>query len=156
MNTEENLEPIVRFDGDFAFLSNFFPCEVVFQGIKFPTTEHAYQAGKVEHDGLKLTISKQPTAGKAKRFTKKHKIPIRKDWDEVKFGIMEDVLRLKFSQPIFQRLLLATGNRPIVEENTWNDTIWGVCHYTKQGDNHLGKLLMKIRDELRGDSLFTY
>ncbi len=32
----------------------------------------------------------------------------------------------------------------IVERNTWNDTFWGVCK--GKGENHLGILLMEIRD----------
>lgn len=33
---------------------------------------------------------------------------------------------------------------PIIEVNNWGDTYWGVCNGI--GDNHLGKILMKIRD----------
>ena len=43
--------------------------------------------------------------------------------------------------------LLATENEELVEGNTWHDTYWGVCN--RRGKNKLGKILMRIREELR-------
>ena len=43
-------------------------------------------------------------------------------------------------------MLLATGEEYLVEGNTWGDKYWGVCGGI--GLNHLGKLLMQVRDEL--------
>src|SRR6185369_8674281 len=37
---------ILEFQGDNRFLSNFFPAEVIYEGITYPTAEHAYQAAK--------------------------------------------------------------------------------------------------------------
>ena len=56
---------------------------------------------------------------------------------------MEFVLRQKFAHPDLLAMLLATGDMELVEDNDWDDTYWGVCNGL--GQNHLGKLLMKIR-----------
>ena len=61
---------------------------------------------------------------------------------------MEEALRAKFNIPEFKEKLLATGEMHLEEGNNWNDTFWGVDLKTGKGENHLGKLLMKIRKEL--------
>lgn len=71
-----------------------------------------------------------------------------KNWDNIKLGVMEDVLRIKFQIPELKMLLLETGDLHIQEGNTWNDTYWGVDLKTGEGQNNLGMLLMKIRKEL--------
>lgn len=76
-------------------------------------------------------------------------VALREDWEEVKVGLMEEVVRAKFFQnPDLGKRLLATGDTPLVEGNTWGDTCWGVDTRTGQGENHLGLILMKIRGEL--------
>ena len=59
---------------------------------------------------------------------------------------MEDLLRQKFTAPELRRRLRLTHPYPLVELNTWNDVFWGVCK--GQGENHLGRLLMTIRDNI--------
>ena len=39
-------EVINEFQGKYRFLSNFYPCDIVYEGIQYPSTEHAYQAAK--------------------------------------------------------------------------------------------------------------
>ncbi len=56
----------------------------------------------------------------------------------------------KFTQnPDLLSKLLATGDAELIEGNTWGDRVWGVDLYRGAGENHLGKILMRIRDELR-------
>lgn len=74
-------------------------------------------------------------------------MPLRKNWDIIKLQVMEDLLRIKFSDPSFKKLLLATENEVLQEGNWWKDYFWGVDKTTGYGQNHLGKLLMKIRNE---------
>ena len=71
-------------------------------------------------------------------------VRIRKDWNEIKVAAMYAVLTLKFSQNAYLLNKLRRIAGEIVEENTWGDTFWGQCN--GEGQNHLGKLLMKIRD----------
>lgn len=136
---------IDKFEGDNRFLSNFYFCEVVYDGIKYITVEHAYQASKTENRELKLRFAEISSPKDAKRFGRK--IDVRKDWDDIKLQVMEDLLRLKFQDKDLLKKLLATGTEELIEGNTWNDRFWGVCG--GNGENHLGKLLMKIRDEFK-------
>lgn len=73
---------------------------------------------------------------------------MRRDFDKHKLDFMEELLRRKFSDnnPILRDRLIDTGDALIVEDNHWGDTFWGVCNGV--GENHLGKLIMLIRDEL--------
>jgi len=63
---------------------------------------------------------------------------------------MEEIVRAKFTQnECLREMLLATGDAVLEEGNTWNDTFWGVHLKNGQGQNHLGRILMKVREELR-------
>ncbi len=131
---------------EYRFLSNFYPCEVEFDGEVYRTVEHAFVAAKTLDKCIRDDIRFLSQPGKAKRFGKK--IELRPDWDEIKLNIMEELLRKKFSQPYFRDLLSNTGDDIIIEGNNWNDTYWGVCRGV--GKNNLGKLLMKIRSDING------
>ena len=61
---------------------------------------------------------------------------------------MLNLLRQKFSHEDLKEKLLATGDTPIVEVNHWRDTFWGVTE-EGVGQNKLGKLIGRVRDELR-------
>lgn len=71
---------------------------------------------------------------------------MRSDWEDIKLQIMEDLLVQKFAYPELKEKLLQTGDQLLVEGNYWGDTFWGVDN-KKGGLNHLGKLLMKIREQ---------
>lgn len=151
-----DISPILAFDGPFRFLSNFHPCVVIFEGINYPTTEHAYQAAKSLDWHDRNHIAALPTPGLAKRAGRR--IEIRKDWEDVKLSVMEKILRTKFNsswkatdeQRTLAKKLRETGSRTLVEGNTWGDTFWGVCN--GKGENHLGRLLMNVRHSLIEES----
>ena len=85
----------------------------------------------------------------AKREGKK--VQLRADWETVKNGVMEEVVRAKFSQnPDLLQKLLDTGDPELTEGNGWHDPYRGVDVRTGRGENHLGRILMKIRSELGG------
>lgn len=64
---------------------------------------------------------------------------------------MEDIAWAKFAQKEdLRQLLLETGDMILDEGNTWNDTFWGVDAKTREGQNHLGRILMRVRKELQG------
>jgi ribA/ribD-fused uncharacterized protein len=156
---------INSFSGRWAFLSNFYLCKITHQGIVYPSSEHYYVAMKVKEDQLingkmcpasdvREMISKISTPGQVKRFGRS--LSIRKDWDSVKLKAMEWVIREKFTKhPDLKEMLIQTGNEEIIESNYWHDIFWGVCTCEKcgnKGENHLGKLIMKIRDEIRNQN----
>lgn len=137
----------MMFRGPYEFLSNFYPCKIMWEGIEYPSTEHAYQASKTLDENMRRVIAAAETPRRAKRLGKS--VSVRKDWDKVKLGIMEGILRVKFSQPLFKLKLLNTGDTLLEEGNTWGDTFWGVCNGI--GENNLGILLMKIREEFENE-----
>jgi N-glycosidase YbiA len=140
----ENTDTIDSFTDDYRFLSNFWPAEVTLDGIKYTTVEHAYQAAKTVIPEERESIQIQPSPGRAKRAGKD--ITLRPNWNEIKVHIMEDLLRQKFKYPELKQLLLDTGDKTLIEGNTWGDTFWGMCNGV--GENMLGKLLMQIRKEI--------
>jgi hypothetical protein len=141
---------IEKFRGKYRFLSNFWPAEVTFDGEEYESTEHAYQAAKTLDLELRKKFratedSPAPTAGETKKMARK--ITVRSDWEQVKLGIMEDLVRQKFQHEDLKAQLLVTGEEELIEGNTWGDVFWGRCDGV--GENHLGRILMKIRTELR-------
>lgn len=138
-------EPITKFDGKYKFLSNFYPSNVVLDGMHYSSIEHAYQASKSTSKIIRDAIRASPTPGKAKRAGQK--VQIRPDWEQVKLSVMEDLVNQKFQQEQLKSMLLETGAAHLEEGNFWQDIFWGTCNGV--GQNHLGKILMKVRDELK-------
>lgn len=140
----------MRFENEFEFLSNFSKSEIVLDGIIYPTVEHFFQAMKTEDPIQRAEIAAAPTPGKAKRLGRH--VQLRSDWEEVKDQCMLDALRLKFADEDLSHKLQETGDKWLEEGNDWHDNYWGVCHCIKcqdiMGKNHLGKLLMKVREEM--------
>jgi len=136
---------IDSFTGDYKFLSNFYPCKVKLDDVEYPSVEHAYQAAKTLDLDERKPFHKRPllTAGESKKMGRKLKI--RPDWESVKLKVMEDLLAQKFADPVLKKQLQETGDAKLIEGNYWGDDFWGVDK-KKGGKNHLGKLLMKIRD----------
>jgi ribA/ribD-fused uncharacterized protein len=154
MDMPTPLPGISCFADKYFFLSNFYPAKVKLDDLDYPTIEHAYQAAKTTSKVLRIGIRNQKTPGKAKREGRKlnHSGLVRRDWYQVNLGIMEDLIRQKFTvYPELRVMLLETGTAPLQEGNTWGDDFFGVIwDGTKWvGENHLGKILMKIREELR-------
>jgi ribA/ribD-fused uncharacterized protein len=139
------------FDGEFAFLSNFYelPFEDPETGITFPTMEHFFQSMKADNMQDRLAIAAAPTPGKAKRLGRQ--CALRGDWEKVKEQVMEDGLRLKFADPELRKMLISTHPHELVEGTTWHDNEWGNCSCEQckniPGKNKLGKILMKLRAE---------
>jgi len=137
---------ISGFTGEHKFLSNFYPCIVFYEGIEYPTSEHAFQAAKTEDVVVRKLLSQVKTPGEAKRFGRNLKL--RPDWETIKLKKMEMVLIDKFTRNAELRtLLLKTGDQPLVETNHWGDKYWGICNGV--GENHLGLTLMNVRTIIR-------
>lgn len=141
------------FDGKYAFLSNFYssPISPFNDGIVYPTVEHAFQAYKTTDINKRKEIAAQSTPGKAKHLGRH--VEIRDDWQEIRINVMYTALKEKFKDLELRTKLLSTGNAELIEGNTWSDNFWGDCHCPKcrgiKGENNLGKLLMKIREDYK-------
>lgn len=138
---------IKRFKGKYRFLSNFYPVKININGKTYPSTEHYYQAMKFKDNSIQRKVRNAPTPGRAKELAHQHNP--REDWRNISLDVMERALKAKFKKPEFQEKLLNTGDAILQEGNTWGDEFWGINLKTGEGKNHLGKLLMKIRDEMK-------
>lgn len=131
------------FKDEYAFLSNMYECPVTLHkddvAYTFKCAEAAFQACKCPsrfHEFINLD------GYQAKRLGRQ--VPLRPDWEEIKLNVMKAIVALKFYQNPMLAVMLKDIKEDIVENNTWNDTFWGVCNGV--GENHLGEILMEIRD----------
>lgn len=136
----------MTFRGKYRFLSNFYDHPIEYEGVKYKTTEHAYQALKFFDPAIKEQIINTPFPGQAKRLARKYKDHVNPDWIDKRLKIMYDINKIKFSDPKMAEML-ANVNEPIIESNTWGDTFWGVDLESGEGHNHLGKILERIKQE---------
>ena len=137
---------IASFSGEHSFLSNFHEQPFQWSGDTWRTGEHAFQAAKAAEPIDYFKIRDCDTPGKAKRLGRHCKL--REGWDDVKLSVMESVVKAKFAVPELRAKLLATGSAVLIEGNTWGDKYWGADAATLRGENHLGLILMKVRDEI--------
>lgn len=133
------------FKKPYSFLSNFSRVDIELDGTIYPTLEHAFQAAKTdvpaEREMIRTLGNPQWARNRGKTVT------LRSGWDAVKLDVMRDLLRQKFRNPKLAAQLLATGEAHLFEGNWWGDTYWGTVN--GKGQNHLGRLLMAVRNELR-------
>lgn len=133
---------IDNFRGEYYFLSNFYSANVKYNGLPFRNNEAAFQSAKCPERALEFT---ELDPSSAKRLGRR--VNLRQDWEAVKDSVMYEVCKCKFTQNEFlTNALIETGDSVLVEGNTWGDRVWGVCDGV--GENRLGKILMRIRDEL--------
>ena len=129
---------ITAFQGDdYGFLSNLAHADVTFEGEKYPSVEHAYQAAKTLDPALRARIRAIPRPGGAREAgnTKWVRRATRPDWEGVKQAVLLQLVRQKFALPKFRKRLLATGHRELREIG--------------ERDTPLGETLMQVRNELR-------
>ena len=139
------------FDGEYRFLSNFYASPFTFaDGYTYPSVEAGFQAQKAPIiDRVKYT---KCAPNIAKRYGRKEKIDLA-EWNSKKEALMHELVKAKFTQnPDLARKLVDTYPAMLTETNTWHDNIWGDCICarcsSRRGENKLGKILMKVREEL--------
>jgi ribA/ribD-fused uncharacterized protein len=147
---------IAGFNGEYSWLSNFWPALIRVDEVTFNTVEHAYVIRKLHSEYITADdpdtvdwINHQSPAYMKKMGRAE---PPRPDWDDIKLDVMLELTRRKYSEdnPELREKLLATGDEYIEETNHWHDTFWGVCNGI--GQNHLGHIIMKVRDEIRNSA----
>ena len=143
------------FENEYAFLSNFHLSPIFFEGIEFPSVEHAFQAAKTLDRAQRKKIAAASTAAKSKKMGRA--VDLRGDWESAKIVVMRALLETKFQDRDLRETLLATGDEELVELNWWHDRFWGVCtggqrcSCDHEGENMLGKLLMALRKKIRDE-----
>ncbi len=139
---------IKEFQREYRWLSNFAPVKIILDDVEYPSVEHAYMSAKSNNKVWKSFCSNPNiTAGQVKRESKN--IELILGWNTIKLSVMEECIKQKFAQDPYKSKLLKTGNERIQEGNYWNDRFWGVCLKTNRGKNHLGRLIMNIRNTLK-------
>lgn len=135
----------------YGVLSNLYPREIEFEGRIFPTSEHAYQAGKAIKPAVREWILAAPSPSLAAMAA--HGLytwDVVPNWATIKFDRMRAVLRAKFTQhPDLAEILLSTGTNRLVEVGTVNNAVnrlWGEVN--GKGENMLGIMLMELREQL--------
>lgn len=137
------------FKDEYAFLSNFEPCIITYDGITYSSSEAAFQAQKSANKKVrKIFADLNPSQSKLLG----RNIIIREDWENIKYRVMFEICSEKFSHEPFKSKLIKTGDAFLMEGTYWHDQTWGVCYCSKcggNGKNELGQILMKIRDGLQ-------
>lgn len=136
------------FEGAHDFLSNFYPCRIVYNGLTFKSTEAAYQAAKCKNPkDRNLFVNLE--ALESKKLGRR--IDLREDWEDVKLNVMREVVAIKFAPGSrLARWLVETGDAELIEGNWWKDLFYGKDNKTWEGENWLGKILMEQRECLNG------
>jgi len=131
--------------------SNFAPFAIEIDGVRWPTSEHFFQAQKFVDRDRAEAIRQVASPMVAARMGRSRNHPIRADWESIKNDTMYRAVLAKFRQHApLQELLLATGDAEIVE-HTPNDSYWADGG-DGRGLNMLGKILMRVRADLREQS----
>lgn len=144
---------IDSFRGDFAFLSNFYPSSMWYDGRRYKTLEAAYQAQKTLDPVARETIAQAKSPLLAKKLG--YAVKLRGGWDSMRVNVMGELVREKFLQnPLLREMLLVTEEVDLEEGNDWCDNYFGVCRCPKcpgSGENWLGRILMVVRAEARAE-----
>lgn len=149
----EKMDEVIGFyPREFYPFDNFSSFKVEWNGYLFSSVEEAYQAASFMGSDEELVekVKRSHSADEAQRIAYANRDKQRKDWNDVKIEIMEELLRLKIEQnPYVKKKLLQTKDYLIVEDSP-KDSFWG-WGPSRNGNNQLGKLWMKLREELRKD-----
>jgi len=142
------MKKIEEFQGDYRFLSNFYPSPFEYEGKQWPTVEHAFQALKSLSVDEQETIRNLSSPSEAKKAGKQ--VNLRTDWEDVKIPLMRSLVYQKFLQnENLKNKLLETEDAILEEGNNWNDVTYGICPPgSGNGQNKLGKILMEIRSKI--------
>lgn len=133
-----------------GYLSNWYLASLYLKEKIWPSSEHYYQAQKVAGTPNEETVRRMESPRLTFEFTRRPEITVRSDWEQVKVGVMFEAVYAKFSQnPELKEKLLASSDLEIVE-NSPVDYFWGIGA-NGSGENQLGKVLMEVRCQLKGN-----
>lgn len=149
IQTMTEREAVGFYDREFYIFSNFAATEIVYDGVTYPTTEHAYQALKFREtnpDIFRIILS-TPSPHEAKKIAARARKLQDPEWESKKLEVMEALLREKLKRHSYvAKKLLQTSGHSIYEDSPY-DSYWGIGK-DGSGQNHLGVLWMKLRAEL--------
>ena len=136
---------INSFKDEFDFLSNRYPCRIVWEGLEYHCAESAFQASKCKEEEERRVYARCSTDKAVVRGNSQ--MPYT-GWEASRLDIMASILQAKFEQnPTLMKKLADTGKRVLLNGNNKHETFWGIDLYSWIGENHLGKIIMNIRDK---------
>ncbi len=138
-------DTIFRFKDEYNFLNNRYPCRVLWEGLEYQSAETAFQASKCKDEKERKVYASCSTQKAILKGKEQIAYP---GWKEAQMSIMESILKAKFEQnPTLKQKLADTGNRILINGNDKHETFWGIDLYSWIGENHLGRIIMNLRDK---------
>lgn len=136
---------------EFYVFNNFSAHAIEFRGKLYPTCEHAYQATKCTDPQGQEAIRNARSPLQAKVLANEtYRAARDPDWGDKKVAVAEEILRAKLAQhPEAQESLRKSAHEEIIEDSP-TDYFWGEGA-DGTGQNVLGKIWMKLRDETQAD-----
>lgn len=141
-------DAVFFYEHEFYTFSNISSFALEWKGSLYMTSEHVYHSERFDDEQMKEDIRRERSAHEAFTYAQKNKYLSRKEWGGEKLGVMKSILHAKVEQhPYVKKKLLESGERALVEDS-WRDDFWG-WGPNKDGHNHLGKLWMEVRNEVK-------
>lgn len=140
------MTPILEFQANYKWLSNFARVPITLDGITYQSVEHAFMSAKCDDPDWKRFCQTTHSPGIVKKASRN--VKLIENWDIVKINIMRQLIDQKFDKEPFRSLLITTNSRHIQEGNRWGDRFWGVDINSGIGENWLGNIIMEKRSRL--------
>lgn len=151
----------VLFDSGWCPLSTYYPCNITVYDVKYRSVQQMYQALKAKHFGdltayTMIMKSWSPRTQGEIGSTVENFNP--ENWQKKSQEVMERAIKLKFEQNEKERKFLLDTGKAILVFASQNQPYWGnglsmeaeenTVPANWKGNNKLGAILMKVRDEL--------
>ena len=138
--------------GELGYLANYSSHGFYKNNIYYKTVEHFYQSEKFEDLDIKNSIINCETPKEASNIGRDRNLKRIDNFKDIKLNVMYEGLYLKFSQnKDIRSKLIETGNK-LIREMTVKESYWGIGP-NLDGDNHIGHLLAKVREQVKEDVL---
>ncbi|MDE6089848.1 MAG: NADAR family protein [Duncaniella sp.] len=160
LNIDDDMNNTIAFNSynEHFLLSNMYPVVIEYKGMKYYGVDNLYHYLLFfQHPGVQSKIMKKSKGicanYQAKKISEDNKELIKGITDSQKVNLLKKCMRLKYEQSQHCKdYLLSTENKQLIEFAYWGDTFWGCTLKNGEyvGENNCGKILMELRDELRG------
>jgi len=153
MHGNDTDKQIFFYEHEFYVFSNFSSFAIEWKGKLYMTSEQVYQSEKFNDENMKEQIRNVRSAHEALKLAYANKDKWKSGWDVIKLKVMKEILRAKVEQhPYVKKKLIESGDKELIEDS-WRDSYWG-WGPNKDGENHLGKLWMEVRNEFTASSSY--
>ena len=139
------MDVIKFYEGEFYLLSNFSAHQVMYSGVEYMTSEHAYQVAKFEDPTMREKIKNASSAFLAREYGQS-KEGLTSGFDKV--AVMKEIMRAKLLQHQDVREKLLATEDALLEKNHPRDYFWGTGK-DGSGKNIMGQIWMELRSEIK-------